>query len=115
MSQQQQQQQQPQQPLKLRNPTPYHLLASAGFSTQHPLSDAHQQPHQLGSFQFHSNKESPQRNSIDLSDTFSQHIMNSISSPLSNDFDDQLDKRGSSSSTTIVRKQKKKNSKIETS
>lgn len=35
-----QQHSQPPQPLKLRNPTPYHVLASAGFNNAaHPLSD----------------------------------------------------------------------------
>jgi hypothetical protein len=99
------------QPLRLRNPTPYHLMATnnSGYSsTPHPLADIEVQQ---SPFQQQYNRESPtdqQQNHIEFNDSFSQNLMHGMSSPLANEFEDHhshnpmYDNRGSFSSTNMV-------------
>lgn len=72
-----------QQPLKLKNPTSYHLMQTGGYNNNHsphPLAPMESSP-----FQFH--KESSEH-PIDFHDSFSQHIMHPMSSPLSSEYDE---------------------------
>lgn len=112
------------QPLRLRNPTPYHLMATqqqqqqqpySNNSAPHPLADIGVQHHngmnqQHHPYAIHNNRDSPTSEQIEFNDSFSQNIMNSISatSPL-HDYQDEQDynnnnhmynNRGSFSSTS---------------
>lgn len=75
------------QPLRLRNPTPYHLLATnqqsyGSSNSPHPLADIETRPMNQQAFGIHTNQESPASDQIEFNDNFSQNIMNSMSSPL---------------------------------
>jgi hypothetical protein len=99
------QQAQQAQPLRLRNPTPYHLMATqqqqqqqpySNNSAPHPLSDVGVQHHDTVNQQQHpysirNNRDSPGSEQMEFSDSFSQNIMNSMSatSPLHEYQDDQ--------------------------
>lgn len=100
-----------QQPLRLRHPTPYHLMATNNnnySSTPHPLTDIEVQQ---SPFQQQYNRDSPtdQQNHIEFNDSFSQNVIHGMSSPLTNEFEDHqshnhmYDNRGSFSSTNMVR------------
>jgi hypothetical protein len=106
-----------QQPLRLRNPTPYHLMATnnSNYSTTpHPLADIEVQQ---SPFQQQYSRNSPtttatttdqQQSHIEFTDSFSQNLMHGMSSPLTNEFEDHhghnqmYDNRGSFSSTNMV-------------
>ncbi|KAI8368869.1 hypothetical protein EDC96DRAFT_128329 [Choanephora cucurbitarum] len=80
--------QQPEQPLKLKNPTSYHLMQTNGsYGTSHS-------PHPLAPNPFHFTKDSPSehtQNQIEFHDSFSQHMMHPISSPLSSEYEDHTE------------------------
>ncbi|KAI9261288.1 hypothetical protein EDC94DRAFT_609741 [Helicostylum pulchrum] len=84
-------QQQTSQPLRLRNPTNYHLMAS-GQQPYHPLTDIeaqHISQHQQQQFGIHNR--SPPTDQVEFNDSFSQNIMANMSatSPLHEYQDDQ--------------------------
>ncbi|KAI9032903.1 helix-loop-helix DNA-binding domain-containing protein [Phycomyces nitens] len=76
-----------QQPLKLRNPTQYHLMASQQSQdpTMHPLATAAHSAYSLGVRQ---NRDSPSSDHLDFPETFSQNFMSPMSTSPLHDFDD---------------------------
>lgn len=117
------QQAQQTQPLRLRNPTPYHLMATqqqhynhsaaphplADISSQHTLNPQQQQQQQQPTYGgLHNNRDSPASEQIEFNDSFSQNVINSISTPLQeyqedHDFNNSnhlYDNRGSFSSAS---------------
>lgn len=111
------QQAQQTQPLRLRNPTPYHLMATQQqhyntSSAPHPLADISSQhtlnQQQQPTYGLHNSRDSPASEQIEFNDSFSQNVINSISTPLQeyqedhdfNNSNHMYDNRGSFSSAS---------------
>ncbi|KAI7869376.1 hypothetical protein BDF14DRAFT_1784357 [Spinellus fusiger] len=75
-----------QQPLKLRHPTQYHLMATQRQdSGMHPLATA---PHPAYTLSVRQNRDSPGSDHLDFPDSFSQNFLSPMSTSPLNDFDD---------------------------